>query len=408
MSITTAMNQSDEPTMNAQFEYSKLADSGEARQLNAILSQCFNDPSDDEPDASYFDRIGLENFRVICQAGQMAGGLALLHMGQWFGGERVPMTGIAAVGIAPEARGSGAAIALIQQALQELYATGVPISVLYPATQRLYRKAGYEQGGSLFDWEISTDSIQIKERPLPVRSVTPLNHEIFHTLYQQQAKYTNGNLDRNSAIWQERTQPEQKEPIFGYLLGSTEQPEGYLIFSQHRIENTSILRIKDWVALTPAAGQSFWTFLADHRSQIRKVQWRGTAIDPLMLLLPEQTAKIRSIEYWMLRVVNVVSALEKRGYPTEIETELHLQVHDDLLSQNNGKFILSVASGQGKVTQGGKGELQLNIRGLAPLYTGLFTPRQLQSTGQLTATETALATATSLFSGTSPWMPDFF
>lgn len=160
--------------------------------------------------------------------------------------------------------------------------------------------------------------------------------------------------------------------------------------------------------LTAAAVRRFWTFIADHRSIIKKVRWRSSTVDPLLLLLPEQTSNIRYSNHWMLRVINVSKALEKRGYPLGIETELHLEVFDDLLPENNGKFVLSVSNGQGEVTKGGKGELQLDVRALAPLYTGLFTPHQLQLVGRLEAQETALLAATQLFAGSQPWMPDSF
>jgi len=76
------------------------------------------------------------------------------------------------------------------------------------------------------------------------------------------------------------------------------------------------------------------------------------------------------------------------------------------LEANCGKFILSVANGRGEVTRGGTGEMKLDVRGLAPLYTNLFTPQQLQRSGYLQAT--SIATATALFTNSSPWMPDFF
>jgi predicted acetyltransferase len=126
------------------------------------------------------------------------------------------------------------------------------------------------------------------------------------------------------------------------------------------------------------------------------------------LLLPEQTAKIKNQKRWMLRIVDVYKALQLRGYPLGIETELHLAVQDDLLAVNNDKFILSIANGRGEVTQGGKGELQLDIKGLASLYTGLFTPNNLKLAGKLDATEIALLAATQIFSSPSPWMADFF
>ena len=191
-------------------------------------------------------------------------------------------------------------------------------------------------------------------------------------------------------------------------MGDKDQPQGYIIFTQERTQNCTILKVRDWTMLTKAAIQTFWSFIANHRSQIDQVQWKSSLVDSLTLLLPEQTAKITQNQRWMLRIIDVVKALEMRGYPPGISTELHLAVKDDLLPANDGKFILSVADGRGEVTKGGKGELQLDIKGLAPLYTNLFTPQQLQLTAKLQATQTALLAATQIFTASSPGMVDFF
>ncbi|MEH2368099.1 GNAT family N-acetyltransferase [Nostoc sp.] len=392
--------------MTAQFEYSTLANPQDIQQLGSIFEQCFISTLGGEE--AYINLIGVENFRIIRQSEQLIGGLATLDMGQWWGGVRVPMTGIAVVGIAPEYRGSGAAIALMQQTLKELYARGIPLSALYPAVQSLYRKVGYEQGGSWCNWEIATKSIQVREQPLPLQPIVNINHQIFHQLYQQQARLTHGYLDRHPAIWERLIQPDNKETFYAYFIGTKEKPEGYILFSQHSKEDGAILRIKDWVVLTVAAAQTFWSFLASHRSQIEHVRWRSSVTDSLTLLLPEQTAKLKNTMRWMLRVVDVVKALEMRGYPSGIETELHLDIQDNLLDANNGKFILSVANGRGEVTRGGKGELQLDVRELAPIYTSLFAPYHLQIAGKLHGTETAIAAATQIFAGSSPWVADFF
>ena len=384
-----------------QFEYRRLTNSQDEQQLGAILSQCFGSSLTESQ--QYFNRLGRENFRIICQGGKVIGGLAIYWMGQWYGGKCVPMAGIAAVGVAPEYRGTGAAYALMKHTLQELHRSGGAISTLYAATQVLYRKVGYEQGGTRSIWELPTATIQLKERQ-PMQRI-PLDYE-FSPIYRQQAQAHNGNLDRNSAIWQQVVSAKD-DPVYADLLGTFDQPEGYVIFTQRQESGVATIIIKDWVLLTPGAIRRFWTFLADHRSQIERVWWQSSSLDPLVLLLREQTAKMIRQERWMLRVINVPLALEKRGYPT-IDAQLHLQVHDDLIPANNGRFCLTVAQGQGKVTPGGQGELRLDIHGLASLYTGLFTPYQLQLTGYLEATPEALATATQLFSGTAPWMPDFF
>lgn len=391
--------------MSHSFEYQRLSGEQDADALIAVLAQCFIGVPDRE--RGYFHELGSDQFRLIRQADRVLGGLALIPMGQWWGGQSVPMTGIASVGIAPEYRGVGAAIALMQAAVQELHESGVALSVLYPATQRLYRKVGYEQGGSLYDWEISTASIQLQERRLPVLPVAA-EPERFRKLYLQQAQQTNGFVDRHAMLWSSVLRVDPPDPLYAYLIGPESQPEGYVVFTQQRTPEGAVLKIRDWVTLTPAAGLSFWSFLSDHRSQIDLIRWRGGAIYPLTLLLPEQTAKIRSTMHWLLRIINLKSALEQRGYPEGITADLHLEVHDPLLPPNRGRFILSVARGQASLTTGGNGDLKLDIRTLAPLYAGAFTPNQLQLTGSLQSTTEALAIASQIFSGPHPWMPDFF
>ena len=388
------------PVNSPAFTYSSLASNDEANQLGRILGQCFiSPPSDSE---KYFDRIGQENFRVLRANDSIAGGLALLPMGQWWGGRRVPMTGIASVGIAPEYRGSGAAIAMMQHTITELYEQKVPLSVLYAAAQQLYRRAGYEQAGLTCGWEIDPEVIAMRNRPLTIHSI-PLDADLLTKLYSQQAPVNSGNLDRHSAIWKEILTADD-QPIYAYSFGN----EGYAIVTQQRSNGSARLRILDWVLLTPAAGRTFWSFLADHRSMIDLVQWKSSAIDPLTLLLPEQNFKPRFIERWMLRIVDAAAALEMRGYPDHVAAELHLDLQDDLIAANCGRFCLTVAEGRAQVTRGGSGALKLDIRGLAPLYTNLFTPMQLRAAGWLEGDDRTLTTAGQLFSGASPWMLDFF
>jgi predicted acetyltransferase len=392
--------------MKPQFEYSTFCDAQEAEQFIEIASQCFGGSSDDEQ--RYLDLIGRENFRVVRRFRKMIGGLAIYHMGQWFGGQSVPMAGIAAVGIAPEYRGSGAAYELLKQTLVELNSLGVPISSLFPATQVLYRKLGYEQGGSRCLWELPTETISLQDRDLEMRSVNPSKYKIFKHIYRQQAQYNNGNLDRDRAIWEQIIESSVDKTIYAYLIGSESKPEGYIIYGQSRSNKDFIIKVYDWAALTTSATRRLWTFFADHRSQISKIQWHGSSIEEKTLLLTEQTAKAIEQEYWMLRIVDVVGALSKRGYPKSIDTELHLEIRDELLTTNNGKFCLKVANGHSEVTSGGKGKFKVDIKGLASLYTGFYTPQQLKSMGYLDATEKDLEIAQILFSGSMPWMPDFF
>ncbi len=383
------------------YQYISTPNTQQLERLGEIVCQCFGSLlSEWQP---YLNRIGGENFRIITRQEQTIGGLAIYHMGQWFGGESLPMAGIAAVGVAPEYRGQGVANRLLKQTIQELYRQQIPISALYPATQIPYRQVGYEQGGSYCKWKLPTASIQLRERDLTLERIEISDRRIAD-IYRQQSRLNNGNLERNRAIWESVLEPPKEGTLYAYLIGSPDRPEGYITFTQEKKQ----IEIADWALLSAAAAKRVWTFQGDHRSQIEEVTWWGSPVNPFLLLLPEQSAIVEKQENWMLRVIDLATALTKRGYPPELSAELHLEVRDELLPTNNGKFRLQVCQGKGKIERGGNGDFQLNIRHFASLYTGFLSPIQLKQLNYLQAPPAALATASLIFTGDRPWMPDFF
>ncbi|MEM7593439.1 MAG: GNAT family N-acetyltransferase [Cyanobacteria bacterium P01_A01_bin.83] len=386
------------------YQYISTPNSQELEQFGEIDCQCFAYPlSEWQP---YLNRIGRENFRVIADQGRVIGGLAIYNMGQWFDSKTVSMAGIAAVGVAPEYRGQGVANQLLKQTIQELYSKQIPISVLYPATQIPYRKVGYEQGGSSCRWKLPTANIELKERTLAMNLIEDRDSKrhIFEDIYRQQARLNNGNLDRNEAIWQTVLELPEKGKLYAYLIGSPTKPEGYVIFTQEQER----ISIRDWALLTAAAAKRVWTFLGDHRSQIKEVTWWGSPVNHFLLLLPEQSGIVEKQSNWMLRIIDLPIALTQRGYPPELSAQLHLEIKDDLLPANNGKFCLRVFQGKGEIERGGNGDFQLNICHFASLYAGFLNPIQLKQLNYLQATPAALATASLLFLSGRPWMPDFF
>jgi len=58
--------------MKLNLEFGSLGQEEDAKQLAAILGQCFMFSSTER----YFQRLGLDNFRVIRQGKRIAGGLA--------------------------------------------------------------------------------------------------------------------------------------------------------------------------------------------------------------------------------------------------------------------------------------------------------------------------------------------
>lgn len=392
------------------FSYRTRLDEADLTWFKALDAQCFvSTPQDAE---TYLKQVGNEACRLITQQDTRLGGLCLLPMGQWFGERRVPMMGVASVGIAPEHRSKGVAIALMQAAVRESYERGMAISTLYPAVQSLYAKAGYGQAGTYGKWSISTQAIRVKSkmdgsRLISMEPIAP-DVEVLTSIYQKVAPKHQGWCDRHPSIWQQKVHQDGTSPLYAYRIGSQENPQGYVLFVQFQKNGQNILRVLDWVACSVDAGLTLWAFLQGYRSQVAQIHWRGGVFDPMVNLLPEQTATVVDVERWMSRIVNVPLALESRGYPLAVAADLHLKIHDSLIAENSGQFVLTVKEGKGTVTPGGTGDVTLTINSLASLYTGFFTPQQLQWMGKITGSDNGLAIATQLFAGSSPALIDFF
>jgi len=98
-------------------------DECELKQFGRIVTEAFVVPADRTP--PYFDAVGRENLRLLWRDGTLIGGLAVLPKGQWFGGQAVPMAGIAVVAVPPEHRAGGAATELLTVVLRELRDAGL-------------------------------------------------------------------------------------------------------------------------------------------------------------------------------------------------------------------------------------------------------------------------------------------
>lgn len=366
------------------------------------------------PIQAYVNRVGLSNLRCLrTPQGRPAGCCALLELGQWFGGKRVSALGVAAVAIAPDSRGQGAALHLMQQALQEMADRGAALSVLYPATQTLYRRVGYAPGGMFGIWELPLRTLDPKrilagDPPLDWRPANPGNATDLEPLYTHWVKHQSGCLDRSAVIWGEVLKPEDEEPAGTYLVFEADRPIGYVLLVQTRQGRDTVLHIRDWVALTPTAGRHLWAFVARYQSQVDTLRWRGPALDPMLMLLPEQRAKAITLISWYTRILNIPQALSQRGYPAGLTGELHFQVIDPLLTHNHGNWVLQVSQGSGQAIPGGRGELVVTSQGLASLYTGLYSSQQLTALGHIQGDTPVLNWASTLFAGATPWMPDFF
>ncbi len=390
--------------------YGPPLDDVEFERLVDITFKAFGAPASDR--TAYTERVHRDGQRLLREKGRIPAGLVLLPMAQWFGGRAVPMTGIGDVAVAPEDWGRGAATRLMGSMLRELRDARVPLSALFPATMRLYRSVGYEAAGSAFEVTLATERIEMVDRELDIRPIEDSDTDAIAEAHRAYARRLPSHLDRGPWIWEQIRVPQwSPSPVRaeGYLVEVDGKVEAYFYGKvTGGPEWPKHLKLTDLVTLTPRAARRILTFLRDHRAQFETILFRGSPNDPLLALLPERAWHIRFNEHWMMRVVDVETALEARGYPEAVSAELHVEVRDELLPENHDRFILEVVGGEASVRRGGEGRLTLDVRALAPLYTGHLTAQDLRSVGLLDAENRDVGLAIALFAGGAPWMIDHF
>lgn len=375
-------------------------------RFGAILAMTFHMSSEEV--GEYFDRVGVSNLRVVSKGTRVVGGLALVPMGQWFGGRVVPCVGVTSVCIQPHHRSRGAGRHLIQESLNEMHRDGWALSVLYPVTQPGYRRMGYEHAGSLWDMRMPLDRIRVKQRDLDVREITAADESATVELYRKRAALHNGQLERNAALWKDVRQSDEGE-THGYAVVNGDTIEAYVYYVHSQSDEAFYtLQATDLVVGTADAGRRLLSFLADHRSMADQVRWRGTPHDWLLTLLREQIYKARLKSHWMMRIIDARKALAQRGYPKGVSATLHFDIRDDVLPANNARITLHVDDGNATVSEGGHGNITIDIRGLASLFASHQTPAQLAIHGYLAAPPEVIATLATVFAGPPPWMADHF
>ncbi len=375
-------------------------------RLGEVLAESFAFPASDVP--AWLTTAGHENVRVFHRDGELVAGLLHVPMGQFWGGRSVSVGGYSGVAVAAHARGTGVATRMMIESLRELRGQGMALAALYPATQPIYRKVGFEQAGARFKLEGPLSALPRGSRTLPMRPVTSSDLPAIRALYSETARRRAGHLDRGGYVWN-RIQLLRGTPAPGYVVEEHGQLAGYVFVIRARKPSLrQELTLTDWNARSPEAWQRLIAFAADHASIAEDLTWYGSESDPLLLLLDEQRFEATVLDWWMLRILDLEQALTQRGYPALPRAELHLELSDPLFPENSGRFVLEVSGGEGRVTRGGSGALKSDVRTFASLYSGHRAASQLHAVGKLSATPEMLELADALFAGPAPSMPDMF
>ncbi len=357
-----------------------------------------------------------DEFRVATLGDTLAGTVVLYDAGQFFGSKSVRMLAVAGVTVTAEARGKGVAKEMMRRCVLEMHEMGAPLTSLYPATQPLYRGVGYQVSGWIYEHRIPTGDFAPRpgdtpgdERALDMRPVTENDHPRIKEIYSDFARGLDGYIDRDRIFWHRVFLP-QAEPTDSFCAydPATGEIEGYVVFKRRSGGgDPGTQLVMDVAFSTPRAGRRLCVFLSSHSSTIKDIHIRGGAYHPLQMLLTEQRYEWLKRDYWMNRVLDVPSAIEGRGYTKGLRTRAEIAITDPIIEANTGNWTIETdGSGGASCTKGGSGMVMLDIRDLAPLYSGLFDARTLRTLGRLSGPDDQLDALSAMFAGRGPAVCD--
>jgi predicted acetyltransferase len=356
---------------------------------------------------------GLDNFRGVreTERGPLSSCLLRIEMGQFFGGQSVPMLGIAAVAVSPESRGQGTARWMMGEAMREAREDGFALSGLYASTQGLYRQAGYEQAGYRVTTKVLPHRIDVRAREPQVRPLTAHDDQSMAACYARFAQTFPGMLDRCSYIWRRvREFRDKKFNGFG-IEGPGGSIEGYVFLLQNRTTDGIEIDVSDLAFTSARAGQRLLGFLANFSTTTKEIIINGAPLHPILSLMTSHHHTIAKSEIWMLRITDLAKALTQRGYPRHVTATIQLNIHDPIVRENDGSWTLHVEHGRAEVKKEAamRPTITCEISALAPIYSGFYTATQAALLGWVEGEKGALAAADAIFGGVgTPWMTDFF
>jgi len=300
---------------------------------------------------------------------------------------------------------------LLAAAIEQMHDRGLVISTLHPATTRFYRGLGWEVGGEFGVRRVPTASLAALPpgEPECLRPGRAADFDAVRECYERVAPAINGAVDRSEVRWRADQLARDVPHRYLYVYDVDGQIDGYVVYDQRQTGRQwgFGITVHELVAADPRAGVTLWRHLGSHVAQVDTVTVLAMPLDSLTLLLPEQVVELVGANHWMTRIVDAAGAVSARGYPPDVRAEVHVQLVDRLAPWHDGRFVVRLEGGEGKLSPGGTGDVHLSVNALASLYTGWASARVLQTAGLVHhAGGRELAMLDAAFAGPRPYLFD--
>ncbi|WP_308170029.1 GNAT family N-acetyltransferase [Acrocarpospora catenulata] len=319
---------------------------------------------------------------------------------QWWHGRELSMGGVASVTVLPEDRGRGVGRQLMLAAIDRAVELGHLVSALYPATTHLYRRLGWEHAGAQLIATLPAEAVRTigVTEPVKLRRMGP---DDAAELLAVAARVHTATRASGPLGWDERTTRLwlEDEDDFCYLA-----EDGFVVY---RWDGQDI-EIDNLVAGSEATARALWSLVGSSATIAKKITACVAPDDPIFWMLRERgkSDDVRAVR-WMFRLLDLVKAVEGRGYPAAVTAAAVVQVQDPERPANTGGWRIEVTGGAGTAipTASADGP-RLSINGMSALYAGVPSAT-LRRSGAMTGPDLYDEVLDAAFAA-RPYMIDYF
>ncbi len=330
---------------------------------------------------------------LVCDGGDVVGMAHYLEMEVTVpGGAALPLAGITIVAVAPTHRRRGILRAMYTELHDRIADAGYPIAGLTASEGGIYGRFGY--GPASIEVEFTVDRRLARLRadaanPGGVRMVKPADHrDEFAAIYERWRKQTPGGLVRPQALWDELLADREWVRRGGTELFAFLHADGYALYRVFD-DDSMFVRVAEFTAVTTDAHVALSRALLG-LDLMEKVVFGTHPADPLPYQLTDhRLARITHYEddLW-LRIMDVPTALEARGYQAELSTVLEIS---DGFRSDGGRFALHIRDGRARCTPtDAPADVQMDLDVLGSLYFGVHRASSFAAANRLHSKDSGL------------------
>lgn len=373
-----------------------------------------------ERDAEPWGRLIEADRSLAAYDGQRVVGTAsILTFDLTVPGAILPAAGVTIVGVHPTHRRRGILRRMMERQLNDVHERGEAIAILWASDAGIYQRFGYGLASLHAGLKVERQHNAYRRPHEPAGTLRLIAEEdaraTFPAIYEAARPDRVGFFGRSAAYWDawifafpEAWRQGRGDPF--HVLHETDGvADGYARYAIRSGERSE-LSVLDMISANPAAHLDVWRYLLDVDLMNRVESWNVAVDDPLLLTVaqPRRLEMTLGDAIW-LRIVDVAAALSGRRYRGD--GRLVIELSDDLLAWNDGRWSLDVSAGTVDVRPtGDAADLTLNTTDLAATYLGGVSFAQLAAARRVVEAQPgAIEQADRLFGvARAPWAPSVF